>query len=98
LDKPEYCNNMAVMQEIVDSGENPNDYVTDLLAGQNYFAVLHENAKKINLNGLITPYDATIKTDFVNVVQSEFLESGASWEDTHIAFMEKVAADIPDLQ
>jgi len=98
LDKPEYCNNMVVMQEIVDSGENPNEYVTNLLAGQNYFEVLHENAKKINLNGLITPYDATIKADFVETVQAEFLESGASWEDTQIAFMEKVASDIPDLQ
>ena len=98
LSKPEYCNNMVVMQEIVDSGENPNDYVTNLLDGQNYFAVLHENAKKINLNGLITPYDATIKSDFIETVQSEYLESGASWEDTQIAFMEKVASDIPDLQ
>ena len=98
LSKPEYCNNMVVMQEIVDSGENPNEYVTNLLDGQNYFAVLHENAKKINLNGLITPYDATIKADFVETVQAEFLESGASWEDTQIAFMEKVASDIPDLQ
>ena len=98
LSKPEYCNNMVVMQEIVDSGENPNDYVTNLLDGQNYFAVLHENAKKINLNGLITPYDATIKADFIETVQAEYLESGASWEDTQIAFMEKVASDIPDLQ
>ncbi len=98
LDKPEYCNNMAVMQEIVDSGENPNDYVTNLLDGQNYFAVLHENAKKINLNGLITPYDATIKADFIETVQSEFLESGASWEDTQKDFIKKVYADIPDLQ
>ena len=86
------------MQEIVDSGENPNDYVTNLLDGQNYFAVLHENAKKINLNGLITPYDATIKSDFIETVQSEYLESGASWEDTQIAFMKKVASDSPDLQ
>lgn len=97
LSKPEYCNNMVVMQDIVDSGENPNDYVTNLLNGQNYFEVLHENAKQINLNGLITPYDATIKADFIETVQSEYLESGASWEDTQIAFMEKVAADIPDL-
>ncbi|MDE6101404.1 MAG: carbohydrate ABC transporter substrate-binding protein [Ruminococcus sp.] len=98
LDKPEYCNNMAVMQEIVDSGENPNDYVTNLLDGQNYFAVLHENAKKINLNGLITPYDATIKTDFIDTIQAEFLESGASWEDTQKDFIKKVYADIPDLE
>lgn len=98
LSKPEYCNNMAVMQDIVDSGENPNDYVTNLLNGQNYFAVLHENAKKINLNGLITPYDATIKADFIETVQSEFLESGATWEDTQKDFIKKVYADIPDLQ
>ncbi len=98
LSKPEYCNNMVVMQEIVDSGENPNEYVTNLLAGQNYFEVLHENAKQIDLNGLITPYDSTIKADFIEKVQSEYLESGASWEDTQIAFMEKVASDIPDLQ
>lgn len=97
LNKPEYCNNKTVMQEIVDAGENPNDYVTDCLNGQNYFEVLHQNALEIDLKGLITPYDATIKTAFVNAVQSEYLEGGKSWEDTQIKFMEDVQASIPEL-
>lgn len=98
LNKPEYCNNKVVMQEIVDSKENPNAYVTDLLNGQNYFEVLHENAQKIDLNGLITPYDATIKSAFITAVQSEYLEGGKSWEDTQIKFMEDVQAAIPELK
>lgn len=97
INKPEYCNNKTVMQDIVDSKENPNEYVTDCLNGQNYFEVLHENAKNIDLKGLITPYDATIKTAFCDVVKSEYLEGGKSWDDTQIAFMEKVAAAIPEL-
>lgn len=97
LNKPEYCNNKVVMQEIVDSNENPNAYVTDLLNGQNYFAELHKNAQEIDLGGLITPYDATIKTAFITAVQSEYLEGGKSWEDTQIKFMEDVAAAIPEL-
>ncbi len=98
LDKPEYCNNTVVMQEIVDEGKSTNEYVSNNLGGQNYFEVLHENAKVIDFKGLITPYDATIKTDFVNAVQTEYLEGGKSWEDTQIAFTEKVYADLPDLQ
>ncbi len=97
LEKPEYCNNTAVMQEIVDAGENPNDYVTNLLNGQNYFEVLHENAKQIDLKGLITPYDATIKSAFINAVQAEYLEGGKTWEETQDEFVKQVYAAIPDL-
>lgn len=97
LSKPEYCNNKVVMQDIVDSGEVTNAYVSDNLGGQNYFAALHESALGIDLKGLITPYDATIKTDFIKSVQENFLEGGKSWEETSEAFMNKVAEDITTL-
>ncbi len=97
LSKPEYCNNKAVMQEIVDGGENPNDYVTNLLGGQNYFEVLHESAQGIDLNGLITPYDATIKTAFINTVKEQVLEGGKSWDEAQEDFKDKVAEDVPTL-
>ncbi len=98
LDKPEYCNNRVVMQEIVDAGENPNDYVTNLLDGQNYFEVLHESAQGINLNGLITPHDATIKTAFIETVQDEVLKGGKSWDDAQETFKDKVAEAITTLE
>ena len=95
--KPEYVNNQNVMQKVVDDNIVTNEYVSGNLGGQNYFAELHESAKGINLNGLITPYDATIKTDFINAVQTEMLEGGKSWEDTQEAFKDKVAEDVTTL-
>ena len=97
LDKPEYVNNRTVMQTIVDNNECPNEWVTKDLNGQNYFAELHENAKSIDLKGLITPYDATIKTNFINAVQKEYCEGGASYEDTISKALSDVLTDIPDL-
>ncbi len=97
LDKPEYVNNRTVMQTIVDNNECPNEWVTKDLNGQNYFAVLHENAKSIDLKGLITPYDATIKTNFINAVQKEYCEGGASYEDTISKALSDVLTAIPDL-
>ena len=95
--KPEYVNNQNVMQKVVDDNIVTNEYVSGNLGGQNYFAELHESAKGINLNGLITPYDATIKTDFINAVQTEMLEGGKSWEDTQEAFKDQVAEDVTTL-
>jgi hypothetical protein len=95
--KPEYVNNQNVMQKIVDENIDTNEYVTNNLGGQNYFAELHESAKGINLNGLITPYDATIKSAFIDKVQSEYLEGGKSWDDTVEAFKDAVAESVTTL-
>lgn len=95
--KPEYVNNKVVMEELVGSNVVMNQAVTDNFGGQNYFAELHENAKSINFNGLITQYDATVKTDFINAVQETMLDGSGSWDDTKEAFKDKVANDIPDL-
>lgn len=93
LSKPEYVNNMNVMQKIVDEGTNSNA----LLGGQDQFAVLHETAKNINLNGLITPYDATIKTQFNDAVNAycngETADAAACIED----FKDRVAASVTDI-
>lgn len=97
LSKPEYVNNVSVMQEIVDKNECPNEYVTKNLGGQNYFAELHENAKNINLKGLITPYDATIKNAFITAVTEDYLQGGKSWEDVEDRVYADVKAAVPEL-
>ena len=97
LDKPEYVNNLTVMQTIVDNNECPNQWVTDNLGGQNYFAELHDNAKAIDIKGLITPYDATIKTAFLDAITKEYCENGASYDDTLDKAYGNVIKAIPDL-
>ena len=62
--------------------------------GSGFYAELANNAKSINFNGLITPYDATIKTDFIDAVKTNYLEGGASWDDTVEAFKDKIAEDV----
>ena len=82
VNKPEYVNNSKVMDDLISSNTVFNEKITNNLGGQNFYAELADNAKTIDFNGLITPYDATIKTDFINVVKEQYLEGGASWDDT----------------
>jgi len=95
--KPEYVNNSKVMDDLISSDTVFNKKVTDNMGGQNFYAALAENAKQINFNGLITEYDAKVKTDFINAVKEEYLEGGASWEDTVEAFKDLVSEDITTL-
>lgn len=97
LSKPDFVNNVSVMEEIIKNNETPNKWVTDNLGGQNYFAVLNENIKKIDMRGLITPYDATVKSCFLEVVTEMYVSGGASWEDTVDAFKDYVYGCIPGL-
>jgi hypothetical protein len=97
LEKPEYVNNLSVMQKIVDANECPNEFVTNNLGGQNYFAELHENAKAIDLKGLITPYDATIKSAFITAVKEEICQGGKSYDEAIERAQGDIYTAIPDL-
>ena len=94
LAKPDYVNNVNAMQSIVDEKLNS----CPLLGGQDQFAVLHESAKNINLNGLITPYDASIKTAFLDAVNAycagETADTAACIED----FKDKVDESVTDIK
>lgn len=94
VNKPEYVNNSKVMDDLISSNTVFNEKITNNLGGQNFYAELADNAKTIDFNGLITPYDATIKTDFINVVKEQYLEGGASWDDTVEAFKDNIAEDV----
>ena len=94
ISKPEYVNNMSAMQDIIDKNENPNEFVTNNLNGQNYFAVLNEGVLGVDLKGLITPYDATIKGKFLDAVTEEYCKNGASWEDVEKKIYSDVAAAV----
>lgn len=89
----EYVNNINVMQTIVDEGSNSNAN----LGGQDQFAVVHENAKAIDLKGLITPYDAAIKTAFLDAVNAycngETADEAACIDD----FKGRVATSVTDI-
>jgi hypothetical protein len=93
LAKPDYVNNKTAMQAIVDEKSNSNP----LLGGQDQFAVLHEGAQKINLNGLITPYDASIKSAFLDAVNAycagETADEAACIDD----FKGRVAEAVQDI-
>ncbi len=95
--KPEYVNNSKVMDDLISSDTVFNQKITDNMGGQNFYAALAENAKQINFNGLITEYDATVKTDFINAVKENFLDGGATWDETVEAFKDLVSEDITSL-
>ena len=96
--KPEYVNNTKVMDDLIAGNTVFNEDISGNFAdGQNYFAELANNAKSINFNGLITPYDATVKSEFLNAVSDEYLKNGASWDDTLVAFKKKIAEALPTI-
>lgn len=83
VNKPEYVNNSAVMDELIAADTVFNESITgNFKDNQNIYATLAENAKSINFNGLITAYDATCKTKFIDAVKKVYLEEGGSWDDT----------------
>ena len=55
-----------------------------------------EVAAGINLDGKITPYDATIKNDYIDAVNGYVKGDTASVEDALKAFKTKVASDLPE--
>ena len=95
--KPEYVNNSKVMDDLIASDTVFNEKITgNFVDKQNYFKALADNAKKINFNGLITPYDSTLKGCFQNAVKDKYLE-GATWDETVEEFLDKAAEAAPDL-
>ena len=91
------------MADIVASASSdPTTYkdqkVLNNLGGQNYFEVLDESVKGIDLKGLITPYDATIKSQFMKAVKEQYVVGGKSWDDTMTTFKKAVKAEISTLE
>ncbi len=97
LNKPEYCNNMTVMADIVANPDYKDTYVLNNLGGQNYFEVLDQSVKGVNLNGLITPYDATIKSKFLETVKESYVKGGKSWDETVEDFKDAVSVELEDV-
>lgn len=93
--KPEYVNNTKVMDELISGNTVFNEKISgNFKDGQNYFAVLADNAKSIDFKGLITPHDATVKADFMKIVKEEYLQGGKTWDEAVEAFKDKVAESI----
>ncbi|MDE5936448.1 MAG: carbohydrate ABC transporter substrate-binding protein, partial [Ruminococcus sp.] len=93
--KPEYVNNQKVMDELIAADTVFNSDITgNFKDNQNIYASLAENVKALDFEGLITPYDATIKTEFLDAVKKEYCEAGSSWDDTLNTFKDKVAEKI----
>ena len=87
--KPEYVNSVSVMNEVVAAGD-VNEKIKANFGGQNYFEPLHANAQKIDLKGLITPYDSSIKSAFLTAVTENYCKNGDDWDKTVEAFKEEV--------
>lgn len=92
-DGGEYVSNKNVMQKIVDEGTNKNEN----LGGQDQFAVLHNSAQNINLKGLITPYDATIKSAFLDAVNAYCAGTTADANACIEDFKDRVAQNVTDI-
>lgn len=91
----DYCNNSTVMGEIVAEGTHSNKY---LVNGQSQFPNFLEQAKKINMDGLITEYDSFIKEQFNDSVMGYINGTYATKEDAIKAFKSKVAAQYQDMK
>ena len=88
---------MTVMADIVANPDYKDTYVLNNLGGQNYFEVLDQSVKGVNLNGLITPYDATIKSKFLETVKESYVKGGKSWDETVEDFKDAVSVELEDV-
>lgn len=92
-DGGEYVSNKNVMQKIVDDGSNKNEN----LGGQDQFAVLHQSAQGIDMKGLITPYDASIKSAFLDAVTAYCNGETSSADDCIQDFKKRVSTSVTDI-
>lgn len=90
----EYMSNKKVMEAIISDGSYTG---APVLGGQNQFEVLNKVAAGIDMAGKITPYDATIKTEFSNAVQEYADGNYATVDEALDAFETAVAGKLPDL-
>jgi hypothetical protein len=97
VNKPEFVNNSKVMADLIDAKTVFNEDITKNLGGQNFYEQLADNAKSINFKGLITQYDATVKTEFVNAIKEEYLEGSGDWDKTVEKFKDNVSEQLTDL-
>ena len=88
----EFVNNKETMKAIIDEGTNKNAY----LGGQDQFAVLFNQADKIDMS-YVTEYDSVIKGDFNDAV-GDYVGKVYDTADAAIAgFKEAVKADLPNI-
>lgn len=83
-------NNMAVTEELISEGKNSSA----LLGGQDYFEPLHENAKAIDMSGIIAPYDSSVDMYFLNAVNSYCKGEMESVEECIESFENDVYANV----
>lgn len=79
----DFCNNSKVMEAIVADKANSNPLLKD---GQDQFSILLDAASGVNMDGLITEYDTTIKESFNVSVQDYLKGTHATKEDAIKAF------------
>lgn len=94
--KPEFVNNKTAMSEVI-AEDLKIEFATENFGGQNYFKVLDENVKTMNLKDLVTPYDAKIKAAFLETIQQQYIEGSASYDEAISAALTRVQTEIPDL-
>lgn len=83
-------NNMAVTEELISEGKNSSA----LLGGQDYFEPLHENAKAIDMSGIIAPYDSSVDMYFLEAVNSYCKGEMESVEECIESFENDVYANV----
>ena len=87
------------MDELISGNTVFNEKISgNFKDGQNYFAELAQNAKEIDFKGLITPYDASVKSAFVTAIKEDFLEGGKDYDATIESFKDKVAEAVTTLE
>lgn len=83
-------NNMALTEELISEGKNSSG----LLGGQDYFKPLHENAKALDMSGIIAPYDSSVDMYFLKAVNSYCKGEMESVEECIESFENDVYANV----
>ncbi|MBP0957715.1 MAG: ABC transporter substrate-binding protein [Oscillospiraceae bacterium] len=92
--KGEYVSNQKAMEGVLANGSYTG---VGVLGGQNQFETLNVVAENINMAGGITPYDSVIKQAFNDAVTGYCQGNYADVDATIDAFVDTVAAQLPDL-
>ncbi len=85
-------NNMSVNAQLAKDKTYYDTDMLDILNGQNYYSVLDQSARSIDIKKY-SIYDDTISSYIISQIKDSYIDKGKNWDETLTAIQDKIKND-----
>ena len=71
--------------------------MTDIFNGENYYTVLDQSARKIDIKKY-SRYDESIKSEIIGTIKRSYIEGDRNWDDALNETLDRIAEANHDLE